>query len=192
MSLASEPEAGVLDNPDFPAAVAVFAFFHRFEGDVHLGLVFVDTVGRIVDLENHSFPDDLEHSSRLIGHIRSAAEHRSLVYSLVADFVGEGSLGHTAHARSRWPHRDRRSVDHVADSCRVRSLHTLHVAAEGAHSPGRGVDRSCRIVVGEDSQYSVSAPEPAGADRSSPDEDRGIGEPDCRPCCQSNGCRSRA
>jgi hypothetical protein len=193
-SLASELEAGALDNPGSPAAAAVFAFSRYLEDDVHLCLVFVGTVDRTVDRESRSFPGGLEHSSRSVGQIRWAAEHMPLVYSLVAEVlvVEEGSLGHTAHGRSHWPHRDHRSIGHLVDLHRIRSLDILHVAAEGAHSPGRGVDHSCRIVVEEDSQYSVGAPEPAGADRNSPDEERGTGEPDYRPCCQSNGCRSRA
>jgi hypothetical protein len=192
VGLALEPEAGVLDSPDFPAVEAVFAFSHHLEGDVHLCLAFVDSVGRAVDRESRNYPGDLGRSSRSVGHIRWAAGNMPLVYSLVAELVGEGNLGHTAHVRSHWPHRDHRSVDRSADLHRIHSLHILRVAAEDAHSPGRGVDRSCRVVVEEDSLYSVGAPEPAGADRNSPDEERGTGEPDYRPCCQSNGCRGRA
>jgi hypothetical protein len=175
VGLVSAAEAGVLGSPDFPAAVAVFAFSHHLEDDVHLRLVFVDIVGRTVDREIRNFPGGLVYSSRSIGHIRWAAENRPLVYNLVVEVVGESSLGHTAHARSRWLHRGHRSIDHFVDLRRIRSLHILHVAAVGAHSLGREIDRSCHIVVEEDSQHSVSAPGPAGADRSSPGEERGIG-----------------
>ena len=192
VGLVSEAEAGVLYSPGFPAAVAVFAFSHHLEDDVRLCLAFVDIVGRTVDREIRSFPGGLEHSSRSGGHIHCAAEGRPLVYSLVAEVVGEGSLGRTAHVRSHCSHRDRRSIGHFVDLHRIRSLHILHVAAVGARSPGREIDRNCHIVVEEDSQDSVGAPEPAGADRSSPGEERGTGEPDYRPCCQSNGCWGRA
>lgn len=172
--------------------MAVFAFSHHLEDGVRLCLVFVGIVGRTVDREIRSFPGGLEHSSRSGGHIHCAAEGRPLVYSLVAEAVGEGSLGHTAHVRSHCSHRGRCNIGHFVDLHRIRSLHILHVAAVGARSPGREIDRNCHIVVEEDSQDSVGAPEPAGADRSSPGEERGTGEPDYRPCCQSNGCWGRA
>jgi hypothetical protein len=176
VGLVSAAEAGVLGSPDFPAAVAVFAFSHHLEDDVHLCLVFVGIVGRTVDREIRGFPGGLGYSSRSVVHIRWAAEDRPLVYSLVAKVVvGEGSLGHNAHARNRWLHRGHRSIGRFVDLHRIRSLHILHVAAVGAHSPGREIDRSCHIAVEEDSQHSVGAPGPAGADRSSPGEERGIG-----------------
>jgi hypothetical protein len=175
VGLVSVAEAGVLGSPDFPAA-AVFAFSHHLEDDVHLCLVFVDIVDRTVDHEIRDFPGGLGYSSRSVVRIRWAAENRRLVYSLVVEVVvGEGSLGHTAHARSRWLHLGHRSIDHFVDLHRIRSLHILHVAAVGAHSPGREIDRSCHIAVEEDSQRSVGAPGPAGADHSIPGEERGIG-----------------
>ena len=183
----SQAEEGVLYSPDFPAAVAVFAFSHHLEGDVRLCPIFVDIVGRTVDREIRSFPGDLGHSSRSVGHTRCAAENRRLAYSLVADVVGEGSPDHTVRVRSHCSRRYRRSIGRPVDLHRIHSLHILRVDVGGDHSPGRDVDRSCRIVVGGGSQYSVGAPEPAGAGRSSPDEEHGIEESDCRPCCQSNG-----
>lgn len=186
-----EAEPGVLDSPDFLLVVVVVAFSHHSEDDVP----FADTVDRTVDRGSHSFLGGRWRSFRSAGHVHWAAENTplgdSLVYSPVAEVVVGGSLGRTARVHSHCPHHDRRSIGRPADLHRIHSLHILHVAAEGVRSLGREIDRSCRIVVEGDSQYSVGAPEPAGADYSRPDEERGTRELDYRPCCQSIGCRGR-
>jgi hypothetical protein len=171
--------------------VAVSAFSRHLEDDVHLYLVFVDTAGRTVDRGSRSFLGDRWRSSRLADYIRSAGENRHLVYSLVVA-AEEGSLGRIDHGRSHCSHYGRRSTGHPVGLHRIRSLHIRHVAAEGARSPEREVDRSCHFVVEGGSQRCIIAPEPAGADRSRADGEGGIGELDYRPCCQSNGRQGRA
>ena len=189
VGLAFEVEEHYLCSPDSPA-VAVSAFFHHLEDGDHLwNLVFADISGRTVDRGSRSYLGDRWHSSRFADCNRSAAENRALVYNLVAEVAGQDSLGRTAHSRSHYPRRGRRSIGHLVGSRRIHSPHILHVAAVDAHNSGREIGRSCRIVVEVDSQGCVIAPEPAGADRSMPAEERGIGELDYRPCCQSNGRR---